>query len=73
MHNEVRVMPVELIVRFAVTIIIFIIIIIILSKFRAKKSQTREDDSLEMMKKDWKAEKLPRMILRKLKEDAGNK
>lgn len=46
-----RVMPVELIVRFAVTIIIFIIIIIILSKFRAKKSQTREDDSLEMMKK----------------------
>ena len=51
LHSEVRIMPMELIVRFVLTIIIFIIIIVILSKFRAEKSQPETDDSLEIMKK----------------------
>ncbi|WP_210095941.1 hypothetical protein [Oceanobacillus polygoni] len=64
-------MPVELIVRFVVTIIIFIIIIIILSKFRAKNSQTKADDSLEVMKRRLENEEITEEDFKEAKRRRG--
>ncbi|MCM3398964.1 hypothetical protein [Oceanobacillus profundus] len=64
-------MPMELIVRFVLTIIIFIIIIVILSKFRAEKSQPETDDSLEIMKKRLESGEITQEDLKEAKRRRG--
>ena len=64
-------MPMELIVRFVLTIIIFIIIIVILSKFRAEKSQPETDDSLEIMKKRLERGEITQEDLKEAKRRRG--
>ena len=71
LHSEVRIMPMELIVRFVLTIIIFIIIIVILSKFRAEKSQPETDDSLEIMKKRLESGEITQEELKEAKRRRG--
>lgn len=71
LHSEVRIMPMELIVRFVLTIIIFIIIIVILSKFRTEKSQPETDDSLEIMKKRLESGEITQEDLKEAKRRRG--